>query len=237
MTEPITKASSRPNARIAGFFYLCVFLTGTIAIYITGRIVVSGDAAATAANILSHKELFRLGFAADLLSSVAYVAVTALFCNLFKPVNKSISLLAAFFSLVGCSIGALSCLFELAPFVVLGDAPYLRAFSAAQLQTLALISLKLHDRCINVGLVFFGFYCLLIGYLIFKSTFLPRALGVGMVLAGFGWLTFLSPSLANYLFPYNMAPGILGEGALTLWLLVMGVNIQRWNVLAGPEHA
>ena len=82
-------------------------------------------------------------------------------------------------------------------------------------------------------MVFFGFYCLLIGYLIFRSTFLPRILGVLMAFAGLGWLTFLSPMLANHLSPYIFAPGILGEGALTLWLLAMGVNAERWNEQAG----
>jgi Domain of unknown function (DUF4386) len=83
------------------------------------------------------------------------------------------------------------------------------------------------------GLVFFGFYCLLIGYLIFRSTFQPRILGALMAFAGLGWLTFLSPLLTSQLYPYNLAPGILGEGALTLWLLVMGVNEQRWKEQAG----
>lgn len=78
-------------------------------------------------------------------------------------------------------------------------------------------------------LVFFGFYCLLIGYLIFTSTFLPRILGVLMAVAGLGWLTFLWPPFANYLSPYIFVPGFVGEGALTLWLLAVGVNVQRWN--------
>jgi uncharacterized protein DUF4386 len=82
-------------------------------------------------------------------------------------------------------------------------------------------------------LVFFGFYCLLIGYLIFKSTFLPRFLGALMVFAGLGWLTFLSPSFAGSLSPYVFVPGIIGEGALTLWLLVKGVNEQRWRSQLG----
>jgi hypothetical protein len=78
-------------------------------------------------------------------------------------------------------------------------------------------------------LVFFGCYCLLIGYLILRSTFLPAILGALMAFGGLGWLTFLSPPLSNYLSPYNMAPGILGEAALTVWLLAVGVNAQRWN--------
>jgi hypothetical protein len=78
-------------------------------------------------------------------------------------------------------------------------------------------------------LVFFGFYCLLIGYLIFKSTFLPHVLGTLMMVASLGWLTFLSPPLAESLYPYNLVPGIIGEGALTAWLLAIGIDVERWN--------
>jgi hypothetical protein len=102
-------------------------------------------------------------------------------------------------------------------------------FKLDQLQALALLFLRLHAQAYNSSLVFFGFYCLLIGYLIFRSTFLPRILGVLMAIAGLGWLTFLSPPLADYLSPYILAPGVLGEGSLTLWLLVKGVNEQRWK--------
>jgi hypothetical protein len=87
------------------------------------------------------------------------------------------------------------------------------------------------------SLVFFGFYCILIGYLILRSTFLPRILGALMVLGGLGWLTFLSPPLASYLAPYNMFPGILGEGVLTLWLLAVGMNDQRWKEQASAVIA
>jgi hypothetical protein len=98
-----------------------------------------------------------------------------------------------------------------------------------QSQALALMFLKLRGQTTNIGLVFFGFYCLLIGYLIFKWIFLPRILGVLMALAGLAWLTFLSPPLANYLSPYNSALGLLGEGSLTLWLLIVDVNDQPWK--------
>jgi intracellular septation protein A len=154
-------------------------LTGASAVVFVGRgLVVHGDAA-------------------NLIATACYIVVTLLFYDMFKPVNRSISLLRGFFSLVGCAIGAL-CLFHLASSHI-------------------------------SPLVFFGFYCLLSGYLIFRSTFLRRILGALMAIAGLGWLTFLSPPLANYLSPYNLAPGLLGEGSLTLWLLVMGVNVQRWK--------
>jgi hypothetical protein len=179
MIERMAEASPRPTARIAGALYLLNILSRASALVLVGRgLVVYGDTAV-------------------LIAAACYIGVTLLFYSLFKPVNRSLSLLAAFFSLVGCAISALSP-FHLAP---------------SQINPL----------------VFFGFYCVLIGYLIFRSTFLPRVLGVLMAIGGLGWLTFLSPPLASYLSPYNMAPGILGEGALTLWLLVVGVNVQRWK--------
>ncbi len=128
--------------------------------------------------------------------TACYIAVTALFYDLFKPVNRSLSLLAAFFSLVGCAIGASSCLFDLAPLVVLRGAQYLSVFKVEQLQALALMFLKLGAQGFNISLVFFGF-------------------------------------------SYILAPGLLGEGSLTLWLLVIGVNVQRWkdqaSASAGPR--
>jgi hypothetical protein len=229
MTE-LAEASPGLKARIAGVFYLLTFLTGGGSLLVGGGLVVSGDAAATATNILAHKQLFLWsGLLANLIATACYIAVTALFYELFKPVNRSASLAAAFFSLVGCAIGALSSVFYLAPLAVLGGAQYLSVFKLEQLQALALMFLKLNAQSYQIGLVFFGFYCLLIGYLIFRSNFLPRILGALMAFGGLGWLTFLSPPLANALSPYILAPGILGEGALTLWLLVKGVNVQRWN--------
>jgi hypothetical protein len=228
MTERTVETSPRFKARMAGVFYLLTFLTG-LATVPSFRLVVSGDAAATATNILAHVPLIRLGSAALLINVVVYIAVTLLFYDLFKPVNRSLSRLAAFFSLVGCAIQAFACLFELAPLAVLGGAPYLSVFKVEQLHALALMSFELYAQAYNIGLVFFGFYCLLIGYLIFRSTFLPRILGVAMAFAGLAWLTFLSPPLANYLSPYNMALGALAELSLTLWLLVMGVKVERWR--------
>jgi len=137
----------------------------------------------------------RLNIAGGLIAIAGMVGVTLLVYDLFKPVNRSLSLLAAFFSFVALTFEAL----------------------------------RWQPQGVNIAIVFVGFYCLLIGYLIFRSTFLPRILGVLMAFGGLGWLTFLSPPLADYLSPYNLAPGILGEGSLTLWLLVVGVNVQGWK--------
>ena len=173
--EQIAEASPRRTARIAGAFYLLTFLTGMFAFL----------------------DRSRLGMAAGIVGGVFYMGVTALFYYLFKPVDRSLSLIAACFSVAGFLIGILD-------------------------------SLHLDPWHVN-GLAFFGVYCLLIGRLIFKSTFLPRILGVLMAIGGLGWLTFASPDLASDLSPFNLAPGLLGEGALTLWLLAKGVNAERWK--------
>ena len=168
------------KARIAGIFYLVTFVAGSLSLMFPGS-----------------------GLAANLIATFAYVGVTVLFYQIFKPVNARLSLLAALFSLAGIIVGLLT-------------------------------SLNLATIPIN-PLGFFGFYCLLIGYLIIKSTFLPRVLGVLMAIGGLSWLTFFSPLLTSQLNPYNLAPGIFGEGVLTLWLLVMGLNEQRWNEQASGK--
>jgi hypothetical protein len=124
MTERLGQASPRPRARITGVVYLVYFLTAVLGELFHRGLVVSGDAAATANNILAHQPLFRLGLATGLLATACYIAVTARFYDLFKPVNRNLSLLAVFFSLVGCAISAFASLFQLAPFVVLGGSQY-----------------------------------------------------------------------------------------------------------------
>jgi|CZKK01.1.fsa_nt_gi hypothetical protein len=229
MMERIAEASPRPTARITGVVYLLYFLTAVLGEFFLRGLVVDGDAAATAANILAHQPLFRLGLATGLIATAGYIAVTALFYDMLKPVNRSLSLLAAFFSLVGCAILAFASLFQLAPLIVLGGSQYLSVFKVEQLRALALMFLELNTQANSICVVFFGIYCLLIGYLIFKSAFLPRILGALMALAGLGWLTFLYPPLANHLSPYNLVLGFLAELSFCLWLLVMGVNVQRWK--------
>jgi hypothetical protein len=225
-----------PKTRMVGVVYLLYFLTAISAVLFTKGLVVPDDAAATANNILAYEPLFRLGFAVGLIANAWYIALTALFYDLFKPVNRSLSLLAAFFSLVGCAIQTFGSLFQLAPLVVLdGGSQYLSVFKVEQLQALALLFLKLQTQAFNIGFVFFAFYCLLIGYLILRSAFLPRILGVLLVLAGLGWLTFLWPPLASYLSRYVQVFGFLAEVSLMLWLLVKGVDAHPPCSLATRE--
>jgi hypothetical protein len=146
-------------------------------------------------------------------------------------------LVAAFLSLAGCVIKTFSRLFYVAPLFVLGNAHYLSVFNVEQVKALALLFLKLNDRGAGMGLAFFGFSTFLNGYLVFRSTFLPRFLGVLSVLGGLGWLTFLYPPLGYRLFPYLAVVGLLGAAAMIFWLLVYGVNEQRWKEQANAAAA
>jgi len=230
MARQITETSPRFKARITGVFYLLTILTGIFAQgFVSGRLVVDGDAAATATNILTHKGLFQLGFAVYLIEMACNIAMTALFYELLKPVGRSVSLLAAFLGLAGCIIKTFSRVFFIVPLFILGGAHFLSVFSAEQLQALALLSFKVNDRGAQMALVFFGFYALLTGYLIIRSAFLPRILGVLSVLGGLGWLSFLYLPLGRLLFPYAVSVALLGAFALIVWLLVRGVDEQRWK--------
>jgi hypothetical protein len=215
---------------MGGFCWFMCFLTSIYPMIISGRLIVAGDPVATAANLLSNETLFRLGTASLLVSTAFYIGATLFVYEVLKPVNRSLSLLAAFFSLVACAVGAFSCVFDLVPFILLKGAPYLTAaFTVDQLQALALMFLKVRVQANDIALSLFGLHCFGVGYLVFRSTFMPRIIGVLMLMAGVGWLTFLLPPVAQSLAPFNMMPGALGEVSLALWLLLKGVNVQRWN--------
>lgn len=232
MIGRLNSASPRTRARLTGVVYLLFFVTAVLGSVIAPGISgpgATGDAAATASNIMAHQTAFRVGWALDLTSTAFYVALMALFYQLFKPVNRTLALLAAFLGLVGCAVTAFGNLFQLAPLVVLGGSPYLSVFNPQQLHALALLFLNLNVQVGYIALVFFGGFQIVLGYLIFASTFLPRIIGALIALAGVGWLTFLSPPLANQLLTPLEVLGIVAEASLMLWLLVRGVNSRRWT--------
>jgi hypothetical protein len=208
---------------MAGLAYFLMFVAGGIAAFARRGIFVAGDAAATATNIMAHESMYRLSFAGELLVVAIYVGVVALFYDLFRPVNRRIAFLTALFGLMGCAIQATSTLFYLAPTVVLGGAKYLSVFSVQQLQAQASVFLKLYSQGYGIALVFFAFFMLGTGYLILKSTFLPRFIGVLLMIAGAAGLTFLFPGFASPHLAW-IAPFFVGEVVITFWLLIKGVN-------------
>jgi uncharacterized protein DUF4386 len=239
MMEQNTGASPRLKARIAGAFWLIIIATASFAeFFVRGKIVVDGDAAATATNILAHEPLYRMGVAAVLIYLLCDIVVALLLYELLKPVSRSLSLLASFFRLAMVALLGANLLNLSAPLVLLKGAPFLTAFKSDQLQSLALVSLNLYAQVYFISLLFFGFHCLLIGYLIYRSTFLPRIVGALMAVTGLCYLTYsfsnvLSPALGASLFTYLLPLGLPGEISLTLWLLATGVNVQQWKEQAG----
>src|SRR5215472_17535793 len=224
-----TSVMTKRYARLIGVVYLLMFLTSILSDRLLSGLVVENNASVTATHLLTHESLFRLGIATALIDTALYLGLTALFYDLFKPVSRRVSFTAAFFGLVGCAIQAGGSAFELFSLVVLRSGQGETLLNVEQLPGLALLFLKLNDQAVIVALTFFAVYCLLIGYLILWSTFLPRFLGALMVLAGLGWLTFLYQPLAHRLSPYVQVLGVAAEALLMLWLLVMGVNAERWQ--------
>ena len=225
--------SSPPSPRTIGWVWILYFLTGILGTLLTRGIIVSTDAAATATNILAHASLYRAGFAVDLVANLIYIALTALLFGLFRPVNPTLALLAAFFSLVGCTVQIMGELLRLAPTIVLANPQLANAFGAPQLQATALLSVTLYRTVFSIAFVLFACFELVTGFLILRSTFLPRWLGWWWIAGGIGGLTFLWSPLATSIWPLLFAAGA-GEFVLPVWLLVKGrgVNLERANLPA-----
>lgn len=222
--------SPKTLARTTGVFYLVVLLGGIVAQgLIANGLVVPRDAVATATNILSHSRLYAFGYTVFLIEMAAQVAMTTLFYVLLRPIDRTAALLWLVFGLVGATIKTVARAFYYAPLLVLGGAGYLTVFDASQLQALSLLLVKINNQIANMALVFLGISTFFQGYLIVKSTFLPRFLGVVTLISGLGWLTYLYPALGSALFYYLVVFAMLGLLLTSGWLLVRGVDEQRWR--------
>ncbi|MBA4136984.1 MAG: hypothetical protein C0518_06680 [Opitutus sp.] len=236
MTASLPIFAPRRQARLAGALYLATLLLGIFAqAFVSGRLVATGNAGLTAANILQHETLYRAGFAAYLVEMACQLAMILLFYPLLRPVDRTVSQLTLVFGLAGCVVKLVGRVFFYAPLLVLGGAKYLDVFADEQLRALALLFLRLNYVAETVAVVFFGLYALAQGYLVFRSTFLPRILGVLGAVAGLGWLTYLYEPLATRLLPFIMASALLGSVSLIFWLLAFGVDERRWRAQAAAQ--
>jgi hypothetical protein len=231
MTNPVAETSPATRGRILAALYLFVIFAGiTAQVFISDRLVVPNDAAKTAANIAANAPLYRLGFTIFMVEMIAQVAVTMLFYDLLKPVNRSVARLSAVIGLTGAGIKAMARVFYYAPLILLdGSSSHFSAMQPAQLEALSLVFLRINSRGAAIALIFFGFEGFLRGWLVFKSGFLPRFLGVLSMVGGLGWLTFLWPPLGSQAFVPVALFAIVGVFATTGWLLIRGVDEAKWR--------
>jgi hypothetical protein len=235
MENQVVDTTQRKTARVAGVLYLIIIAAGIWAFFVVrSNLIVPGDATATANNVMASEGLFRASIAADLVMIMSDVALALAFYVLLKPVSRSLSLLAAFFRLAQAAnlgINVLNLFFGLQ---LLKGASDVIALSADQLHDLALFFFSAHGVGYTISLVFFGFSILILGYLIFRSGYLPKILGILLIIASLGYLVdgFANVLLINYadyadiLGTVVFGPALIAELVLALWLLIKGVKVQ-----------
>jgi len=237
MTNRMADISLRQAARIAGFSYLIfIFILGGLANFVARQnLIVPGDAATTASNIMASESLFRMGIAGTVINLVADAVIAWALYVFLKPVNRSLSLLAGWFRLLFVAFAGIALLALLFVLLLISGADYLTVFETGQLQAQVMLLVGAHDFAFNISYVFFGIHIFLLGYLILKSDYVPRILGVLLIVASLGYqidsfASFLSSDYADneaLFFVFVAAPAIVAELSLTLWLLIKGVKVQE----------
>ena len=226
MKNPTSQSSGASQARLAGWLYLLVIPLGIFGgLYVPSQVTVSGDAAATAANLTTSASLYRLGIASELLASIDMLFVVLLLYGLLKVVSKPAAASMVMLVLVGASIAFISAVFELEALKVLGSTS---GFPADQARSQMSLMLSLSGLAGMLAFIFWGLWLIPLGYLVFKSGFFPRVLGVLLVLAGVGYAfdsfaTVLGSDLSIGLYT------ALGEIIFVLWLVIRGVDAVRWE--------
>ncbi len=230
-------------ARTGGLLYLILILVGMFSvIFVRGRLIVALNADVTVVNIAHAQLLWRIGIVADLVMHILDIPIMLILYVLLKPVHKNLALLALLFNLIQTAVLVMNKLNLVTPLFLLGGADYLKAFDPRQLHTLIYLSLKMHDYGFGVGLIFFGFTCLVNGYLIIKSKYLPAFIGLLLQIGGLCYLVnsfalILNPSFQNKIFPAILIPVFVAELTLSLRLLIRGVNMENWELIISGKNA
>jgi hypothetical protein len=231
--------SIKKTARMAGVLYFIYIVTTIFANASRTKLIVFGDAIATANNILASEWLFRIGFMSDVLAGVFFLLAAWALYVLLKPVNKNIALLFLLLNLGGVAVQCINMLNLFSAVLLLSGADYLKVFHADQLQALAMLFLNLHKNGFMIAQLFYGIWLFPLGYLVFKSGYLPRILGIVLMVECFGWLMypfqfFLFPSYVAISY-ISFTVGFIGEFSLTLWLLIKGVKDQKPALIDGQK--
>jgi hypothetical protein len=224
------QTSPRAVGRVIGTLFLVLLLCGIFAQgFIFDRLINFADAEATAANVLGNLGLMRAGFAVFVIEMTCQVAMAALWYVLLRPVNKSVALSAAFIDLCGAIVKTSARVFFLAPVWILTNGTALTGWSTAQVHSMGLALFRIGDEGAATAMAFFGFAGILKGYLVLRSGFLPAWLGVLEMVSGLGWLTFLYPAFGRSAFMYTAMVSLLSSLIMIVWLLVKGVDAERWH--------
>lgn len=235
MMQLLNAKRARLVARVGGVLYLLIIVLGALGeAVVRGSIVVPGDATATAANLRSMEWLWRLGVAGELVLLTCATALALILYVLLRPVSRDLALLAVFFNLVCIAIEGVAAVSLAAALFPMTGAAYVDAFTPEQLNVMALLSVRTHSAGFGIALIFFGVECVILGYLIARSGYMPRIIGVLMQIAGVCYVInsfalLLSPPLSSRLFPAILIPALIAELSLALWLLVKGVRPDNWD--------
>ena len=223
------------SARLAGWLYLIMFITGPLSILLVdSNIIVSGNAAATAQNLVDHEALFRAGILGQLIVLLLDMALAVLLYIVLKPVNRTLALMAAAARLVMTSMRGINLVFRFIALMLAGGTGYLEAMETSQLHTLAMLFLEAFNMGFSLDLVFFSVHLILVGILVWRSGYIPGVIGVLLLIAGLSYLTdsltgTVLPELDAIFVPVLMIPAVIGELAFMLWLVIRGISKSKWE--------